>query len=383
MLSVRTSTNQSKKYLNTLKRCFVKAPLATDHYIQPAVKRFSKPVAFEELFGISQKANSIYFAQGFPDWDTPRFVRMAMIEAVQQEENQYIRPAGHPELCREIAEKYSKIYNREINAMSQILVSNGATAILTNAMGPLMSPGEHEIVCFAPAFLGYIPLFHIMGAKNVRWVYTYNNPDGSIGFNKEEFEAAFNSKTRFFVFNNPGNPSGKVFTKNEMNYFRSVMLKYPNVIALCDDVYEHQIYDNNVMHRFANLPDMWDRTINVFSAGKTFSNTGWRVGYAIGPEHLIKAMTVYSTWANYCGSRPAQAAVASCMAQAKNSYKNHETFYDWCNWRFEMKRDRLCEIIGGSDIGMNVYEPEGGYFMVAGIKDAIRKMPIKYFYRGG
>lgn len=191
----------------------------------------------------------------------------------------------------------------------------------------------------------------------------------------------FTPKTRILVLNNPSNPFGKLFTQEELEFIRSVILKWPNVIVLADDVYEHMIYDNLNFKRFCTLPDMWDRTINVFSAGKTFSCTGWRVGWGIGPDHFIKMMNSFETWVNYCGSRVAQAAVANIMQKANAPYKNKPNYYRWLSNNFQHKRDRICDIIEKSDLGFKLYRPEGGYFLTTGICDGILNMPIKYFYK--
>lgn len=137
-------------------------------WVNPALKQYSKPIAFEGLAKIASDTNSIYLGQGFPDWDTPRFVRMAMIEATQAEENQYVRVAGHPKLCEEIAKQYSPLLHHNINPMTEINVAGGATSVMANILGSFIKPGDGELICFSPAYLGYTPMFHYFGSQ-IKW----------------------------------------------------------------------------------------------------------------------------------------------------------------------------------------------------------------------
>ena len=136
-----------------------------------------------------------------------------------------------------------------------------------------------------------------MSGVKAQWVgQKINMETGRFEVNWEEFESKFNEKTRIFLFNNPGNPLGKVFTRSEIMKIREILLKWPNVVVLADEVYDNFIYDDNEFIRFASIPDMWERTISVISAGKLFSITGWRIGYGIGPEYLIKYLNGWSVW---------------------------------------------------------------------------------------
>jgi aspartate/methionine/tyrosine aminotransferase len=183
------------------------------------------------------------------------------------------------------------------------------------------------------------------------------------------------------IINNPGNPNGKVFTKAELLKIKAILDKWPNVVVVADEVYDNFIYDDNTFTRISSLPGMWDRTINCLSAGKLFSATGWRIGYGIGPSHLIKYLNGWGVWMHYCTNRPAAMATAAIFARASHPYKNKTNYYEWLNHTFEMKKNWIIDIFSRGSLGLKVLRPEGGYFLIASIRDAIKNMPIKYFYK--
>lgn len=190
----------------------------------------------------------------------------------------------------------------------------------------------------------------------------------------DELRACFSDKTKLFLLNTPQNPTGKIFSKSELEQIASILRDYPNVVAISDEVYEHMIYYNREFTRLATLPDMWERTITVSSSGKTFSCTGWKVGWAVGPSHLIAGVVLANQWVQFSVSTPAQQAISYALDQAENEYEGHPSFYSWLLDSYERKKNIL--INGLKNAGLNPIVPEGGFFIIADTSNI--EVPDKY-----
>lgn len=178
-----------------------------------------------------------------------------------------------------------------------------------------------------------------------------------------ELRAAFTPKTRVVIFNSPQNPTGKLLTQEEYEQIATILREFPQVVAVCDEVYEHMIYNGKSMTCLATLPDMWERTLTVCSSGKTFSCTGWKIGWAIGPEHLIRGLILTNQWVQFSVSTPAQHAISSALIRAEQPYEGFSSYYTWLLAQYERKRDILLN--GLRLAGLNPIAPEGGFFIIA------------------
>jgi aspartate/methionine/tyrosine aminotransferase len=177
--------------------------------------------------------------------------------------------------------------------------------------------------------------------------------------------AAFSSKTRAVLLNNPHNPTGKVFTEKELELIAKYVRQYPRVIVISDEVYEHILFDGKKHVRIANVDGMWERTLTVSSAGKTFSVTGWKVGWAIGPSNLIKGIYLANNWIQFSVATPFQEAVANMLELAEKPYKGFPTFYAFVADQYKQKRDRLSRAL--LDVGIVPITPGGGIFLYSDI----------------
>lgn len=331
---------------------------------------------------LSLQNQSKNLAQGFPDWETPKFVRDYMTEAIEKNENQYIRVAGHPNLVKEIARTYGPKLNREIDPLTEITVGNGATGILNNALAAFLEAGD-EVIVFEPVFEFYFAQAEIAGAK-MRY-FSMNEPSAdsdewTIDF--EKLETYFNEKTRFIFLNTPHNPTGKILTKEDIERIYKILEKFPRVIVLADEVYEHNVFNGHKHLRLATFPGMWDRTISVYSGGKIFSCTGWRVGWGIGPAHLIKPMTAIQNWTQFCLSRPTMFSFAESLKLALDQpYEGKANYYEWLTDLYARKKDELLTILRNAPLDYRVLNPDGGYFVIVDITKSIPKIPRKYFFR--
>ncbi|KAG5185630.1 pyridoxal phosphate-dependent transferase [Tribonema minus] len=319
------------------------------------------PTVWAEFTPLAVQHGAFNLGQGFPDWPCPDFCKQAVAKAVQENFNQYARSAGHPALVQVLAEQYSKLMGRDINGMTEVTVSMGCTEGLFAIWQALLSDGD-EVVVFEPAFDVYAPQVQMAGGK-CTFVPLKPDDKGGWGFDVTEFEAAFTNKTRAVLLNNPHNPTGKVFTNEELEALCNVVKKHEGVILVTDEVYERIIFDGNKHVYAASLDGMWDRTLTVSSAGKTFSTTGWKVGWVIGPEALVLQVMNVNQWVQYCVPTVLQQAVAEVLKQAEEPFEGHASYYAYLVDRYQRKRDRL--VVALRDANIVPIVPEGGIFVVA------------------
>jgi len=236
-----------------------------------------------------------------------------------------------------------------------------------------------------PAFDIYIAQAEMAGAT-LRTVPYRERVNASTGAREwyvdmEELRGAFSSKTKMFLLNSPHNPTGKVWHPTELSQLSAMIQAHPDVVCVADEVYEHMVYpestaqgDTRVHTSIASLPGMWERTLTVSSAGKTFSVTGWKIGWAVGPAHLVRAVAVAHQWLAFSVCTPMQQAIATGIARAEQPYEGATSFYAWLNEDYRRKRDLMCAALKAA--GIEPFVPEGGFFIV-GDTSAI-ELPAEY-----
>jgi kynurenine--oxoglutarate transaminase/cysteine-S-conjugate beta-lyase/glutamine--phenylpyruvate transaminase len=190
----------------------------------------------------------------------------------------------------------------------------------------------------------------------------------------EEFAAAFTERTKVVLVNSPHNPTGKCFSMEELSQMSEIIKRHPRVVVVSDEVYEHMVYAPREHLRIATLPGMWERTVTVSSAGKTFSVTGWKVGWAVGPSNLIGGIITTNQWVQYSVPTCTQYAISLCLDAADQPYEGFPNYYAWLNAEYVRKRDILNK--GLLDAGMTPIAPEGGFFIVADTSKVV--VPEKY-----
>merc|ERR1719273_2404058 len=258
--------------------------------------------------------------QGLPDDLVPDYVVDALREVVMDQSmgvalHQYTRGFGHPRLVAAIAALYTKLLGIEhtINPTTEVLVTDGAYEALFTAILGHVNPGD-EVIIIEPYFDCYEPMVKLAGGTPVFISLKPTKTEGVISsadwkLDMEELKSKFTSKTKAIIYNNPNNPLGKVFTRSEITDISQLCIDQ-DVLMISDEVYEHMVFDESKMIRVAELPGMYDRTITIGSAGKTFSVTGWKLGWAVGPEHLIRNCGVVHQNCVYTCPTPIQEAVA-------------------------------------------------------------------------
>jgi kynurenine--oxoglutarate transaminase/cysteine-S-conjugate beta-lyase/glutamine--phenylpyruvate transaminase len=282
--------------------------------------------------------------------------------AVGHDHNQYCRSGGETSLVHALAEHYSPLVGRNINPLTEVTVSVGATEGIFAIMQAFVNEGD-EVVVLEPAFdiypaqvqmaggvTKYVPLMHDVATN--KWTLEV-----------EALERAITPKTKLLLLNSPHNPTGKVFSREELMQIRDILQRHPHVIAVCDEVYEKLVYDGNQHIRLASLPGMWERTLTVSSCGKTFSITGWKVGWVYGDGPLVHAVMLANQWVQYSVSTPTQAALADVLRQADAPYDGASTYYEHVRSEYERKRNFLAASLTGAHLTPIV--PDGGFFIMA------------------
>jgi N-succinyldiaminopimelate aminotransferase len=324
--------------------------------IDPLVARMRPfgTTIFAEMSALAVRTGSVNLGQGFPDTDGPAEMLAAAVGAIQGGRNQYPPGPGIPELRAAVAAHQSAFWGLDYDPNSEVLVTAGATEAIAAAMLALCEAGD-EVVCFEPYYDSYAASITLAGA--VRRPVTLRPAHGGYEFDPDELRAAFGPRTRLVLLNSPHNPTGKVFTREELELIAALCVEH-DVIAVTDEVYEHLIFDGTHIP-IAGLPGMRGRTVQISSAGKTFSCTGWKVGWACGPAPLVSAVLRVKQFLTYVNAGPLQPAVAVALSLPLSYYTGlRDSLRD--------KRDRLCA--GLVDAGFEVLRPQGTYFVTADIR---------------
>ena len=295
--------------------------------------------------------NAINFAQGFPDFDPDQRLIEAARKALQDGHNQYATTWGAPELRNAIATKYSNQWQRAIDPETEITVACGATESMMAAMLAAVDPGD-EVVVFEPFYENYGPDCILSGATP-RFVGLHP-PDWH--FDEQELREAFTDKTRAIVVNTPHNPTGKVYTKHELELIAGLCQEH-GAIAITDEIYEHLVYEGEHIS-MANLPGMAERTITISGASKTYSVTGWRIGWMIAPQHLSAGIRKVHDFLTVGAAHPLQVAVATAL-------HFEPAFYDALLEEYRERRDAI--VAGLQRAGFTATPPAGAYYVMAAI----------------
>ncbi len=314
---------------------------------------------FSEFSALAGAHGAVNLGQGFPDFDGPEEVREAAVRALRGGLNQYAMGAGLSDLRCAVAEHAARFYGMAVDPDTMVSVTSGATEALFDAILALTDPGD-EVILFEPFYDSYEASVRLAGATP-RFVLL-RPPDPAHAhwwFDAQELEDAFGPKTRLVVLNTPHNPTGKVFTRAELELLRDLCDRH-DVNVLSDEVYEHLVFAPASHLRPATLPGLGERCVTVSSAGKSFGFTGWKIGWAIAPPPLRAAVQGVHQFVTFASAAPLQAAVATALRLGDDYFRAFEADY-------RRKRDLLGRALASA--GLSTFEAEGTYFTIAQLPD--------------
>ena len=305
-----------------------------------------------EMTRICLKHSGINLAQGFPDFAARAEIKEAAQKAIQADLNQYAITWGEPNLRHAIADKFAWYNGVTIDPETEITVCCGSTEAMISSLMAIVNSGE-EVIVFEPFYENYGPDTILCDAKP-RFI-TLHEPDWR--FDEEELTQTFNNKTKAIIINTPNNPTGKVFSREELQFIADLCLKW-GVIAVTDEIYEHILYDGAKHISIASLPGMRDQTITINSISKTYSLTGWRVGWAIAPAPLTASIRKVHDFLTVGAPHPLQEAAATALRIDRSYYETLATEY-------EERRDFLSGVL--DDSGFRIYRPHGAYYIMTDV----------------
>lgn len=301
---------------------------------------------------ISNKYGAVNLSQGFPDFDPPKEILDRLAEVTHEDFHQYSITWGAQNFREALAEKQSRLMGRKIDPNGEIVVTCGSTEAMMAAMMTVANPGD-KVIVFSPFYENYGADTILSGAEPI-YVPLY---PPEFNFNPDELEAAFRQNPKALILCNPSNPCGKVFTLDELKLIADLAEKY-DVYVITDEVYEHIVYAPNKHVYFASLPGMWERTISCSSLSKTYSITGWRLGYIIAPPDIIDVAKKVHDFLTVGAAAPLQEAAVTGL-------KFGEDYYNWLTDKYTSKRELFLK--GLDDIGIAHTIPQGAYYVLLDI----------------
>ena len=313
-----------------------------------------RPTIFTEMSALAMRTGSVNLGQGFPDLDGPPQVIAEAMRALEHGHNQYAPGPGVPELRQAITRHQQRNYGLELDPDRQVVVTTGCTEGIAAALLGLVDPGD-EVVVLEPYYDSYVAMIQMAGG--VRRPVTLRAPDFRLDV--DALRAAVTPATRFVLLNSPHNPSGTVLTSEELAAVADVAIEH-DLVVITDEVYEHLTFDGAEHVPLATLPGMFERTLTLSSAGKSYSFTGWKVGWATGPAELVGAVLAAKQWLTFTSGSPLQPAVALALDEQPD-------FPGELARDLQGRRDLL--LAGLADAGITAFAPQGTYFVSASVKD--------------
>jgi aspartate/methionine/tyrosine aminotransferase len=309
---------------------------------------------FTEITALAVKHGAANLGQGFPDFAAPAFIKEAAARHIDEDRNQYAASAGVPRLRAALAADWQQRHGQVVDPATEVTVACGATELLLDAMLGLINPGD-EVIVFEPTYDAYLP--DIQMAGGVARPVALRLPDWR--WDPDELAAAFTPRTRALILNTPHNPTGKVFERAELETIAALAVRH-DALVITDEVYGEILFDGASHLPIATLPGMFDRTITIGSMGKTFSVTGWKVGWAIAPAPLSAAIRAVHQFVTFTNSAPFQEALADVLPlAAENGY------YPQLRTDYRRRRDLLAGILRGA--GLEPLPIGGAYFLLTDV----------------
>lgn len=343
------------------------SPIGPGPYVAERLRAFGTTI-FAEMTRLAVKHNAVNLAQGFPDFDGPDFIKDAAQAAMRAGHNQYARTTGVPVLSAAIAEQWRARTGLAADPDIEVTVTSGCTEALAATFLGVLNPGD-EIVLFEPYYDSYRACASMAGA--IPKFVALRPPaagNGEFTFDEDELERAVGPRTRAILVNTPHNPTGKVFTREELESIAKLCIRH-GLIAITDEVYEHLVYEPGLPHlSLAAFPGMAERTITLSSLGKTFSLTGWKIGWAIAPPGLTAGVRAAHQFLTFATATPLQIGAAEALKHGSVAIAEVVSM-------FRGNRDYLCDALRA--LGFGVHVPAGTYFIMADHSAISRRLGLR------
>ncbi|MFO0860292.1 MAG: aminotransferase class I/II-fold pyridoxal phosphate-dependent enzyme [Phycisphaerales bacterium] len=324
---------------------------------------------FTEMTALAVKHNAVNLAQGFPDFDGPDLAKQAAKAAIDAGHAQYARMFGVPRLNAAIAKSFGARFSPSASPLdpdAHVTITSGCTEALPATFLGLINPGD-EVILFEPFYDSYRACVALAGAIP-RFVTLRPDASGRFGFDESQLRTAITPRTRAILVNTPHNPTGKVFTRTELELIAALCRQH-DLLAITDEVYEHLTYESSLPHiSLATLPGMWDRTITLSSLGKSFSLTGWKIGWAIAPPHLTAGVRAAHQFLTFATATPLQHGAAALI-------ENPGTVVNEYRQLFQRNRDVLAAAL--TRLGFKPHPSDGTYFIMADHSEVSRRLGAK------
>ncbi|HOP46308.1 MAG TPA: methionine aminotransferase [Desulfobacteraceae bacterium] len=308
---------------------------------------------FTEMTSLANACGAVNLSQGFPDFDGPEEIRARAAQALMRGPNQYAPSSGIMELRNAVAHKMMRFYGVNVDAENEVTVTSGATEGLCATLLGILEPGD-EVILLEPCFDSYAPVAAMAGAE-IRYI-PLMGPDFVLP--RHELIETFSSKTKAIIINSPQNPCGKVFSREDLIFIAGLCEKY-DAYVIGDEVYEHMVYDGREHITLLSIPELRERAFVISSTAKTFSMTGWKIGYVVAAPELSRAVRMSHQFITFCGQAPLQEAMGFAIGFPDSYYRELLTTYS-------RRREWLCQSL--KDIGFQVYPPEGTYYVLVDIR---------------
>lgn len=306
---------------------------------------------FTEINELAQQHHAINLGQGAPDFPAPPHVLQAAQQVMQNHDHQQYAPGwGYPDLHQALANHAERFYNMLVDPNGEVLITNGATEAIFATLYGLINPGD-EVILFEPFYDSYYPC--TLFAGGVPRYIPLHAPNW--GFDPDELRALFNEKTRAIMINTPHNPTGKMFSRQELDLIAELCIEH-DVLAITDEVYEHILFENAQHIRMATLPGMKDRTLTISSIGKSFTITGWKIGWVIGNNVLLEGIFRARQFVSFAVAAPLQWASIDILNSPERYFTDLQQMY-------QGKRDFLFDAL--QKTSLKPIKPQGSYFIMA------------------
>ena len=324
-----------------------------DRHAADKIRSFGTSV-FAEMSRLAVQHQAINLGQGFPDFPGPDFVKDAAKAAIDADLNQYAVSHGHPRFRAEVASDFGRRFDLEVDPDQHVTVASGATEVIFDAIQAFIGPGD-ELITFEPFYESYPAATQIAGGtfRPLR----LNPPEWS--FDADTLRAAITPRTRMILLNTPHNPTGKVFSREELESIAALAIEH-DLVVLSDEVYDRILFDGATHIPIATLDGMWERTLTINSTGKTFSMTGWKIGYAVGPAPLNAALRAVHQHVTFASATPFQEAMAVAIESA-----GELGYYDQLAAEYDARRVALADALSGASF--DVLPIRGSYFLTADV----------------